>query len=340
MSAEVAAEGIPGLNPRRLVRLMAAAIERCRLDLSGYGVFTEAASGAYLVTPVLAAMAGASRVFALARSSRYGSREEIAERTFQLAELARVADRIELVAEKSSEIIAQADIVTNSGHVRPIDREMVSWMKASAVVPLMYEAWEYRGGDLDLAACRAKGIPVVGTNERHPAVDVFSFLGVMAVKLLLDAGISVVASRILLVCDNPFASFIERGLRSAGARLDSVERLQGAPSNGGYDAVLVARTPTSEPALSEEDLDRIARQWPGTVVVVYWGDLDRTAMRAAGLHFWPLHAPAPGHMGVLPSAVGPDPIVRLQSGSLKAAEARLRHGADSDHPDHAFGQAL
>ena len=47
----------PGLDPRRLIRLMSAAIGRCGLDLSGLTVLTEAASGAYVVTPVLAAMA-------------------------------------------------------------------------------------------------------------------------------------------------------------------------------------------------------------------------------------------------------------------------------------------
>ena len=52
----------PGLNPLRLVRLMRQAVARCELDLSGAVVLTEAASGAYVVTPVLAALAGAARV--------------------------------------------------------------------------------------------------------------------------------------------------------------------------------------------------------------------------------------------------------------------------------------
>src|SRR5215510_4110888 len=55
---------LPGLNPRRLLALMRGAIDRCSLDLSDLAVFTEAASGAYIVTPVLAAMAGAKHVFA------------------------------------------------------------------------------------------------------------------------------------------------------------------------------------------------------------------------------------------------------------------------------------
>ena len=70
----------PGLDPRRLVRLMREAVDRCDLDLQGLTVLTEAASGAYVVTPVLAAMAGAD-VVAVAAGNAYSSAEEIRELT-------------------------------------------------------------------------------------------------------------------------------------------------------------------------------------------------------------------------------------------------------------------
>jgi len=50
----------------------------------------------------------------------------------------------------------------------------------------MYENWEFRSSDLDLEASRVHGIRVGGTNERHPTVGVFEYLGIMAVKLLLE----------------------------------------------------------------------------------------------------------------------------------------------------------
>src|ERR1700676_1598125 len=198
----------PGLNDLRLRRLMKDAIARCRLDLSGATVLTEAASGAYRVTPVLAAMAGAKAVYAVTRPSRHGTVEEIAATTHALGCVAGVHERITVVAEIQRDLVAQADIVTNSGHVRPIDAERVGWMKPAAVIPLMYEAWEFRRGDVDLAACRSRGIAVAGTNERHGAIDVFSYLGMMAAKLLLDGGVAVHGSRILLLCDNPFLPFL------------------------------------------------------------------------------------------------------------------------------------
>jgi len=331
---------LPGLNSRRVLGLMSDAIDRCKLDLSGYVVFTEAASGAYLTTPVLAAMAGADHVYALTRSTRHGSVQDITASTLDLAELAGVRGRVEVITDKSQQIVSKADIVTNSGHLRPIDSEMIAWMKPTAVIPLMYEDWELRDGDIDLEACRKHGIRVTGTNERHEAVDVFSFLGIMAVKLLLDSGVAVYSSRVLVLCDNPFGPYIERGLVSGGAVVERVNSLAEAREDAHYDAILLALTPTTRSAISEVHLSKIARHWPGAVVAVYWGDVDRSNLSSAGLSFWPPEAPALGHMGILPSGVGPESIVRLQTGSLKAAEAMLRYASIPDHPAHEFGQPL
>ena len=65
---------------------------------------------------------------------------------------------------------------------------MVSLMKPTAVVPLMYESWELRHTDVDVAACRRRGLRVAGTNERHPEVAIFEYLGLVVLKAMLDAG--------------------------------------------------------------------------------------------------------------------------------------------------------
>jgi hypothetical protein len=330
----------PGFNPQRLVSLMQDAIGRCQLQLHGKIVLTEAATGAYAVTPVLAAMAGAEKVFAIAQSSRYGTVEEVIAQTEELAKLAGVGHSIEFLTEKTKEIVALADIITNSGHVRPIDAETISWMKPSAVIPLMYEAWEFRPEDLDLIACRECDIKVAGTNERHPAVDVFSFLGIMAIKLLLDAGVSAYTSNILLLCDNPFRSFIERGLINAGARVDTVETLSDASPNTKYDAILVALQPRPKPVLSETDALLIANQWSGAIVAQYWGDIKRSAFLTHNIPIWPEEAPKPGHMGILPSEVGPEATIRLQIGGLKVGEVLLRSPLQPNDPDKEYIQLL
>lgn len=330
----------PGLNSQRLVRLIQQAIELCELQLDNLTVLTEAATGAYAVTPVIAAMAGAKKVFAIARSSRYGTLEQVKAQTLVLAELAKVSDRLEFLTEKTADIIAQADIITNSGHVRPINAEMIAQMKPTAVIGLMYEAWEFRPEDVDLIACRQRDIKVAGVNERHPGVDVFSFLGIMAAKLLLDAGVSVYTSNILLLCDNPFSSFIERGLVNAGASVDTVDSIAAAPIDKTYDALLVALQPRPEPVLSATDAAAIAKYWPGALVAQYWGDIERSAFAFHNIPLCPEVEPKPGHMGILPSAVGPEPIIRLQTGGLKAAEVSWRQSLQPSNSGMEFVQLL
>jgi hypothetical protein len=318
---------------------MRSAIERTALDLTGLTVLTEAASGAYAVTPVLAAMAGA-QVCALANGTAYASREEIGDLTGILAELSGVSDRVELMYRKDPDIVGAADIVTNSGQVRPIDAELVAHLKPSAVVPLMYESWEYRSTDVDVHACRARGVLVAGTNERHPAVDVFSFLGQMAVMQLHDAGIPVRGNRILLLCDNAFAPFIAGDLANAGAEVTQARRFSEDVLPPQLDAVLLALQPRATPVFDAHDAELLNRRAPGAVLVQYWGDADREAVAAAGVPVWPPRAPAAGHMGVLPSAVGPEPIVRLQAGGLKVGQVLARGVDDASPDDLAFVQVL
>lgn len=321
----------PGLNSRRLVRLMAVAIDRCALDLGGRAVLTEAANGAYVVTPVLAAMAGAD-VYALAADTAYASAGEIRELTVELAKLAGVADRIQLVSSKDASYISGADIVTNSGQVRPIDAQMVAHMKPTAVVPLMYESWEFRQSDVDLEACHARGIAVAGTNERHQDVDVFSFLGPMAVKQIQDAGVAVLGSRVLLLCDNHFGPFIMQELESVGAEVIQAGILTPDLLKPYCDVVLLALQPGETAVLDAADARMLGELAPGVVLVQYWGDADRPALAGAGVAMWPADPPRAGHMGILPSALGPEPIIRLQAGGLKVGEL-LARGIGNLSPD-------
>ena len=135
--------GRPGCNPVRLIHKARTLIEKCSLNVKDLIVLTEASTGAYIVSPILAAMAGAD-VLAVARTSRFGTFELVREMTMKIASLAGVSERVH----------GQADIITNSGHIRPIDAYMVRSMKSTAVIPLMYGAWEFRRSDLVLEACR------------------------------------------------------------------------------------------------------------------------------------------------------------------------------------------
>lgn len=351
-------------------------IQATQLDLSDLVVYTEAATGGYAVTAGLAAMSGSKRVFALARDSHCGTAAEAAEATLHFARMAGVEERIEIVEEKRNRDLMLADIVTNSGHVRPIDRQTIETLKVTVAIPLMYEAWEYRPEDLDLRACRDRGIPVAGTDEAHPAVGILSYLGLMAVKLLLDGGVEVAGTRMAVWSDNKFCRYVVPALVRNGAEvllscpdriwqsltrqtvgvqrvgdLAQLPRQMGAFE--GVDAVVLVMSPSDAIWVGESGKSvvasaELARVASGAAIAQFWGSVDRRALSMAGLRSLPLKTPDPQHMGILPSDLGLVPMLRLQTGGLKVGEfmARARLGG-ADHKDaeqlavnQGYGQLL
>jgi hypothetical protein len=311
----------PGLEPARLARLIESCVQQSGLDLTGSTVLTEAGTGAYAVTPVIAALAGAT-VTAITADSRFGSAAQAAEAALDLAERLGVRSRLTVTEDRTPSMFAAADIITNSGHLRPIVGAFADAIRTDAVLPLMFEAWEldHDRTDLDLQRLAGRGVRMAGTNERHPLVDVFSYLGLMAVTQLADAGVPAYGSRIALVCDNPFLPYLQHALAANGAAVSVLNRSEDLLGLPEQDAVLVSIQPTGTAVLAAETVRALAQRWPTVVVCQFWGDIDRDACSSAGLSYWPPSDPGRGHMGVLPSRVGPEPIVRLQTGGLKVGQ--------------------
>ena len=334
-------------RPSQLARRITEIVRTLRLDLRGRHVLTEASTGAYVVTPILAAVAGAD-VTAFTRSTRYGSVEEVRRQTLTLAQECNVAQKVRVVESLSDETLNTADVVTNSGHLRPLDASKVSKMKRGSVIPLMYESWELRPGEIDLEACNRGGIRVAGTNESHELLRVFDYLGMLAVLGLIRCKVSVPFSRILLLCHNPFAPFIARTLVGCQADLEVLEgtelppsievRRRSVDSPGDYAAVVVADTPGAKPILGKQGAAKYSLDQIGSLgaLVQVWGDVDRSCL--GDVPCYPENPPERGHMGILLSELGPESIVRLQAGGLKVGEVLGRQSPSPD--DLKFCQSL
>jgi hypothetical protein len=320
-------------------------VEALRLDLKGKTVLTEAASGAYVVTPLLAAIAGA-KVYAFTKTTRYGTVAEIFANTstFIAACTSQKLD-ITLTAALTPEIIVQADIITNSGHLRPLTEDTLQHAKDSLVIPLMYEAWEWRGADMDLAYIRKRGFRIGATNERHPEVDVFNYLGDMALRLIFDAGLCPYKNKFVLVCNNAFGPYIAKVVSKVSDGVgvidttehrnrytfDNVAWIGDFPAvtvPAAYkdaEAVIFTAYPFDQDWLGDNtavSVNQLKAAFSDPYILRYAGDVDPSVLDREGIRYFPAHVHR-GHMGILPSAVGYDPIIRLQAGGLKAAEALL-----------------
>jgi hypothetical protein len=329
------------MNPARLVKLIQDAIAFLKLDLSGLTVLTEAASGAYVVTPVVASLAGANCVLALTRDSRYASAEAVIAQTRALESLCGVEGRVEIYTQHSLDLFAQGDIVTNLGFVRPIDAMAIAAMKPTAVIPLMCEAWEFRPGDVDLQACRNRGIPVVGTNEDYPGLEVFAYSGWLCLKMLFEAQIEVHKSKIILVSSDKFGRVIERQFLGSGVSVQLFRTLRDVPQQilAEADALVIADYTRTDLIIGQEgDISalELAQVAPSLTVVQFAGRVDTGGLIQNGLFVYPGYGTEARRMAKTLAVLGPRPVVELHVAGLKVAEraAKCRlQGRSNTFPD-------
>lgn len=319
------------MNEPRCRRLIDRAIADFDLDLHGLTVATEAATGAYGLLCLMAERAGADRVLAIARDSRFGSADQVRRDTADRADRWGARNIIELDVSRDDPRLGEADIVTNSGHLRPIDAAMVATLSPTAVIPLMWETWEYRPADLDLDACRRGGIPVAGTNESHPLLGTIAFVGTVAVKLLLERDVAIRRCRVVVIGGGAFGASVEAALAAAGAAVETIVPAERSLADAearhalaGADAAVFAEHEVFRPLvgpggdLAGADLAELN---DAIILAHITGNVDAADLKAAGLAVHPDPVAPPAHMSVSTAYAGPRPAIDLQAAGLKVGWA-------------------
>ena len=334
------------MNIKRIEKLISDAIDIYELDLSGLTVFTEAASGNYVVTPLIAALAGSDRVFAITRDSRHGTATDVRNFTSRVArildesdlELAQrwgVGDRIEVVSDKSPSILSQVDIVTNLGFVRPIDKNMIAHLKPTAVLPLMWETWEFREADLDLAECRRKGIMVLGTNEREVGLNLFTYVGYLAIKLAFELEIEIYGSKVVVVGSGVFGESSVEAFDKLDADIEyidlsignSLETESAKSTLRDADLVVLAEHHSPICLIGSEGqitVDELLVLSPYMSIIHIAGHINREEIDNAAIPCLPQKSAVPGYMSVTTAYLGPKPVITLHTAGLKVGEAMAR----------------
>lgn len=326
----------PGLQITRLIR---REIERTRLDLKGLRVLTEASVGYRRVTPVIAALAGADEVYAVGRDSAAFSRKDAEEQTGYLADLARVGARVRLLSTRLQAPLDTVDIVTDLPGVRPVDESIIRNIAESAAVSLMRGTTHWRPGDVDVATCRRRGIAVAGLDEE--AVGLHRFAPLAVIAALLDLGVEIAGSRIVVAGDAPSLPYVVQALARLHGRV-----LVAAPETAGRvglyggeksgetlaDPAVAGRLPEADalvlcPAAdaarafgpgSPVDAASLAKAAPHLAVVGLDAENDLRPLASAGLRC----RPAGGDGGVFDLL--PQAVVAQHVAGLKVAEVMTR----------------
>ncbi len=202
-------------------------------------------------------------------------------------------------------------------------------------------------------ACRARGIPVIGTNESYPGLDVFAYCGWLALKMLFDAQIEVHKSRLLVVSSDQFGPVIANRLAQAGAEVRLLASLRDiGAADLTADALIVADYARQDVIIGpggDVTAAELAAVCPGATVIQFVGQVDVASLTAAGIHVYPGSELGPRRMALTLAGLGPRPVIELHAAGLKvgelAARARLAGQPAADLAEvrlrgHVLGQTV
>lgn len=306
----------------REFRLVNEAIGKFELDLHGITVLTEAASGNYVWTPIIAALAGA-KVYAFSKNSKFATFAQVREWTFRLSEMLFVSNRVHVIDHLSEDILSSADIITNTGFLRPLNQDKLKFCKSTAVIPLMYETWEFRTDDIDLNYCKKRKIPVLGTNESDNRLGTIEYLGAIAKKALLLHDIEVFKSKIAILGFGKFANAVLKSLSQDAEFVEIWSKRDDIKRINELDALVIADHQTERVHIGSDGLINptdLKEKNKHILIVHISGVVDKEEIEENDLLMFPQEIAKPKWMSLTADFVGPKPVIDLHTAGLKVGE--------------------
>jgi len=309
-------------------RLVGIVVKDHQLDLRGLTVLTECASGPFQITPLLALAGGAEKVIALGSNSQYGKFNTNKRKVLTLSKDLGLKEDLEFINSYEECDPGEVDIVTNLAMLRPISKEFIQEMKSTSAIALMFEPWEYRRTDFDIDVAIKNEVSVVGTNESNSLVATLQYVGLLALKLLLENDIAIFGSSIWIIGDDIFGTKCQSTLEKLGAMVE----LTITHKNSGNispkqipDAVIVVENKNPNILVFNSQTSS-GQEWTnkGVKIIHICGNLDVRKVRSFGLDLIPESPANFGFMSFNTSYLGYEPVARLHSGGLKAAETVVR----------------
>lgn len=320
----------------RGLRLIDNMIDLLQLDLSGKTILTEVGSNAFLFTPIIALKANAGKVYAWCKDTRYGTSADIIRECKELIRYAGIDEsRISFNSTGIEQThIEAADIITNSGFLRPLDKDKLQYCKEGTAIPIMYEKWELRQSDIDIEYCKMRNLKVAGTWENYPGLNIFDYCEQLIVKLAFDAGMEISGNKIIIWSNDHFGEMAEAGFQKMKAgkivRTTSIDTLYQNIADA--DFVFFCDYTLQDILWGENgiiDPNIVATKNPSVTFVHLAGKIDPSYMSSA-IRIYPDQKGDSHRMTYTLSYLGIEPAIRLIAAGLKVGEL-LSGGNYSNH---------
>ncbi len=297
-------------------------IKKFKLNLNDQIVLTEASTGDYKATAIIADKAGAKRVYALAKNSKYGTIDDI-KKGYEEYFKENKSSNIKII-NSLEEIKDKINIITNSGFIRPIDEKYLPYLSKNAVVTLMYEPWEFRKSDINLKLLYDNKIKVYGTNEHDKRLLTMDYIGITLLYLLLSLKISHFSNKKILILGTfEFTEPIERVLKNNNYNVEVINDYSSSINPANYDVFVIAEHKNKKEIIGNSQQSYINKNnlTKKHNVIHICGNVD---FKDAKFNYLP-NTPAPfGYMSYRTDFIDTMALIDLQTGSLKVAEGMLK----------------
>jgi len=350
-------------NIKNFEKIIKSSISKINLDLTDLIILTEAATGNWISTPLIASFANAKQVICISKDTKYGKSFDIQKNFKQIASYFDITDKIHVFDKLDSKLISKADIVTNSGHVRPIDRKFIDAMKKTAVITLMWEPWEFRSNELDLSYCWIKGISILGVNEDNNILNVMQYTGKNILKIFSNHNISINNKKIILVGENrsifPMISFLIKngaviyivsstlknqlqklGMKIIGEKLSESKLSQFLKI---CDIILINSAPIHSDVIGGKtglSISKLQSLNPNVIIVVYFGAVDYQQIKKHKINCYPNNEVKQGYMSWTLDFLGPQPTIELNCLGLKVGEILAKNRLSGLDPKNTEKKSL
>lgn len=304
-------------------------INDLRLDLSGKRILTEIGSNDFSFTPLIPLLANAEKIFAFIKDSKYGNAHQIKESFISRFEHLHGINRIEIFCNHLPEnAIDTADIITNSYPLRPLNESILAFSKKGVVIPLMYESWELRDGEVDIEYCKQNNIHVAGTWENHPEIKVFDFVSMLGIKLALNAGYEIRQNNIFVWSNDDFGEKISQGLKINGAKVFHGTNIdlfyEVLPS---LDFIFLCDYRETKSYFDGEDsifsIEKIKKNNNRLGIVHLYGNVNSHLLLSEGYNVFPRKDGFSNYMTETLSYSGQIPLLRLLTAGFKVGQELL-----------------
>lgn len=314
------------LENNRVLNKIRKKIVELDLDLSGYNILTEVGSLEYIYTPIIAALGNANKVFAYTKDSKYGLAKDIISQCQKILKSIDLLDKVEFCSDEVSEDhLENADIITNSGFIRPLDEYKLKHISPTTVIPLMYEKWELRDSDIDIDYCKSKNIKVAGTWENHPSLLVFNHIGPLAIKMALNAGYEIYENKIIIWSDDHFGEVTKQAYINLGAKeviLTSDETILNDNINE-VDFIFICDYDEEREYGTKDffNFENLLNKNQNFGIVHLYGKINYEKYNNLLTNIYPPFDGVPNIMTFTLGHLGINPIVNLQVSGFKVAES-------------------